>query len=82
MSASQTAATRLEEKESKCESKSEKVKVMEKIVTYEKWCEDQGSEIKRACKSESDSEHEGTRQIIERKVQMKNESEKIRKESS
>ena len=34
--ASQTAATRLEEEERKCESKSEKVKVMEKIVTYEK----------------------------------------------
>ena len=31
MSASQTAATRLEEEERKCESKSEKVKVMEKL---------------------------------------------------
>ena len=33
--ASQTAATRLEEEESKCKSKGEKRKVMEKIVTSE-----------------------------------------------
>ena len=33
MSASQTAATRLEEEESKCESKSAKVKVMKKLAT-------------------------------------------------
>ena len=64
--ASQTAATRLEAEESKSKSKSDGNNFTPEEVADEKWSDDQGSEIKSACKSESDSEHEGTNHKIER----------------